>query len=76
MPRCPNCARETMRTEDWACMYCGYPLISRAFKKIEKTYRQIKEERLMGVSQDAEEEAPEAPVKKQEKKPVKPEKSR
>jgi len=46
MPRCPNCFRETMRTTDWACYLCGYPLASPGFKLIEKTYGQIREERL------------------------------
>jgi len=46
MPRCHNCGRETMRTEDWSCQWCGYPIVSGSFKKIEKTYRQLKEERL------------------------------
>ncbi len=41
MPRCPNCGRETERTEDWACRYCGYPLLSRAYRKIAKTYKEI-----------------------------------
>jgi len=46
MSRCHNCGRETLRTEDWACQWCGYPLVSGSFGKIEKTYRQLKEERL------------------------------
>lgn len=46
MSRCHNCGRETLRTEDWACQWCGYPLVSGSFRKIEKTYRQLKEERL------------------------------
>jgi hypothetical protein len=46
MPRCPNCSRETLRTEDWACQWCGYPLSSSSYKKIPKTYKQLKEERL------------------------------
>lgn len=46
MPRCPNCNRETLRTEDWACQWCGYPLLSGFYKKIPKTYKQLKEERL------------------------------
>ncbi|MCK4863659.1 MAG: hypothetical protein KAS25_05140, partial [Dehalococcoidales bacterium] len=45
MPACPNCGRKTMRTEDWACQWCGYPLLSGAYKKIDKTYREIQEER-------------------------------
>jgi len=46
MPKCPNCSRETLRTEDWACQWCGYPLSSSSYKKIPKTYKQLKEERL------------------------------
>jgi hypothetical protein len=45
MPRCPNCGRETLRTEDWACQWCGSPLLSGAFKQIDKTFRQLQEER-------------------------------
>lgn len=43
MPKCPNCGQEAMRTEDWACQWCGYPLTSPAFKKLDKTWRTIKE---------------------------------
>ena len=46
MPECPNCGRETLRTEDWACQWCGYPLLSSSYEMIPKTYRQLKEERL------------------------------
>ena len=46
MPRCPNCYRETMRTKDWACYLCGYPLASPVFKLIDKTYGEIRQERL------------------------------
>ncbi len=46
MAKCPNCGRETLRTEDWACQWCGHPLLYGPFKKIEKTYKQLKEERL------------------------------
>ena len=46
MPRCPNCSRKAARTEDWACQWCGYPLLSRSYKKIPKTYRQLEEEKL------------------------------
>jgi hypothetical protein len=45
MPACHNCGRQTMRTRDWACQWCGYPLLSRAYKKIDKTYKQLQEER-------------------------------
>jgi hypothetical protein len=62
MPRCPNCARETMRTIDWACMWCGYPLMSRAFKKIDKTYKQLQEERRLGLDETESENESESEV--------------
>ena len=46
MPKCPNCGLDTLRTEDWACQWCGYPLLSSVYKMIPKTYRQLKQERL------------------------------
>ncbi len=46
MPNCPNCGRDTQRTEDWACQWCGHPLLSGSYRVIPKTYAQIKEERL------------------------------
>ncbi|MFC2033062.1 hypothetical protein ACFLUB_00870 [Chloroflexota bacterium] len=45
MHNCPNCGRPTYRTEDWACQWCGYPLLSKAYKKIPKTFQQLQEER-------------------------------
>jgi ribosomal protein L37E len=45
MPLCPNCGRATMRTADWVCQWCGYPLLSKSFKKIDKTYKELQEER-------------------------------
>ena len=45
MHNCPNCGRPTHRTEDWACQWCGYPLLSKAYKKIPKTFQQLQEER-------------------------------
>ncbi len=48
MPACPNCGRSTLRTRDWACQWCGYPLLSRAYKKIDKTYKELQEERFPG----------------------------
>ena len=44
MRKCPNCGQTAERTEDWACQWCGYPLLSKSYKKIPKTYRQLKEE--------------------------------
>ena len=46
MPKCPNCGQTTARTGDWACQWCGYPLLSNSYKKIPKTYKQLKEENL------------------------------
>jgi hypothetical protein len=48
MAQCPNCSRQTMRTKDWACRWCGYPLLSGSFKEIPKTFQQLQEE---GLSQ-------------------------
>lgn len=46
MPKCPNCGQSTRRTSDWACQWCGYPLTSKNYRKIDKTYRQLKDERV------------------------------
>ena len=62
MPRCPNCGREAQRTEDWACQWCGHPLLSGAFKRIPKTYRELQEERSLNVSLAPEEEPLPAPA--------------
>ncbi len=53
MARCPNCGRETRRTIDWCCQWCGYPLFSGSYKKIDKTYKELKEERT-GITSDDE----------------------
>lgn len=53
MARCPNCGRETRRTIDWCCQWCGYPLFSGSYKKIDKTYKELKDERT-GISSDDE----------------------
>jgi hypothetical protein len=45
MPSCPNCGRKTLRTLDWACQWCGYPLLSKSYKKIDKTFKELQEER-------------------------------
>jgi hypothetical protein len=63
MPKCPNCGQNTTRTEDWACQWCGYPLTSNSYKKIDKTYRELREERLGEHIEEMEEEAaPPEPV--------------
>ena len=48
MSACPNCGRQTARTEDWACQWCGYPLRSDAFSVIHSTYSQLQADRLAG----------------------------
>ena len=54
MARCPNCGRETRRTIDWCCQWCGYPLFSGSYKKIDKTYKELKDERTGTVSDNGE----------------------
>ncbi len=71
MPKCPNCGRDTRRTEDWACQWCGHPLLSGPFKKIPKTYRQLLEERSLQPRSVPEDE-PEAAAARVELKPSPP----
>ncbi|MBU2534720.1 MAG: hypothetical protein ABIK32_00900 [Chloroflexota bacterium] len=72
MPNCPNCGRETLRTEDWACQWCGHPLLSGAFKTVPKTYRQIQEERGYKPRPVLEDEPEPAPVAEVEAEPAPP----
>ncbi|MBI2980359.1 MAG: hypothetical protein HYY41_06010 [Chloroflexi bacterium] len=79
MPVCPNCGRETARTEDWACQYCGYPLLSKSFKKLPQNYRLLKgkkppeseppEEEEVGVSPPPARTVPIVPVSKARPEP-------
>jgi len=62
MKKCPNCGRPTARTEDWACQWCGYPLLSDSYKKIPKTYKQLKEEKLHEQKPPVREETEPIPV--------------
>jgi len=57
MPKCPNCGQPTARTKDWACQWCGYPLMSGSYKEIPKTYRELKEEGHHKWGQAVEEES-------------------
>ena len=57
MPNCPNCGQPTSRTRDWACQWCGYPLISKSYRPIPKTYRELKEERRLEGRLPVEQEA-------------------
>ena len=77
MSQCPNCGQSTARTEDWACQWCGYPLLSSSYKKIPKTYRELQEERLYGpvVGEEAEasfspKPAPSPPMHMPELEPI------
>lgn len=45
MAACPNCGRRTLRTKDWVCQWCGYPLLYGSYKPIDKTYKELQEER-------------------------------
>jgi hypothetical protein len=45
MANCPNCGLSTMRTKDWACQWCGYPLVSGIYGKTSKTFTELKQER-------------------------------
>ena len=69
MPKCPNCGQKTVRTEDWACQWCGYPLLSQSYKKISKTYKELKEEKLYGQKSPVSEEPEPMPEAKVEPVP-------
>jgi hypothetical protein len=45
MAHCPNCGLSTTRTKDWACQWCGYPLVSGMYSKTSKTFSELKQER-------------------------------
>ena len=46
MNKCPNCDQVTARTSDWACTWCGYPLLSNSYEEIPNTYKELNEQRL------------------------------
>ena len=50
MANCPNCGQATERTQDWACQWCGYPLVSGSFRQMSKTYQEAKAERLQKLA--------------------------
>jgi hypothetical protein len=47
--KCPNCRRQTLITNDWACQWCGYPILSSGHKKINKTYKELQDEKRLGA---------------------------
>jgi hypothetical protein len=64
MAKCPNCGREAARTIDWVCQWCGYPLPEGSFKKIDKSFRELKEESLSPQQASDEVETRQAPEPK------------
>ena len=77
MGKCPNCGRATARTEDWACQWCGYPLLSGFYKKLAKTFKQLKGEaphlQESSAVEETAEQAPEPkpePIQQPEPEPV------
>ncbi|MFC1901104.1 hypothetical protein ACFLYN_05875 [Chloroflexota bacterium] len=73
MARCPNCGRETARTSDWGCQYCGYPLMSGNYKKLDKTYQEIREERMPPPPVMEEEPEPEPELEPEPEPELEPE---
>ena len=72
MAQCPNCGRDTKRTTDWCCQWCGYPLLSGSYKKLDKSYKELKEERLPVQPEPEPESEPESepePEPEPEKQP-------
>jgi hypothetical protein len=59
MAACPNCGRRTLRTKDWVCQWCGYPLLGGGYKPIDKTYRELQEERSPSFRPEEQEPEPE-----------------
>ncbi len=56
MAHCPNCGRQTSRTSDWACQWCGYPLLYGSYPKIPQTFKELQEERHRFVPDESEPE--------------------
>jgi hypothetical protein len=70
MSTCPNCGRQTLRTKDWACQWCGYPLVSKSYKPIDKTFKEFQEERNLDIKSTQPESVPEAvPESQPEERP-------
>ena len=59
-PKCPNCDLPTLRTKDWACQWCGHPLVSESFPQIPQTYQEVRAERMSKLepSETAETDVP------------------
>lgn len=70
MKKCPNCNRATMRTLDWACQWCGYPLLSSSWKVLPKTYWMLKQEERHIYSKNYDPVPKVEPVQQVEEKPA------
>lgn len=68
MPGCPNCGLDTQRTKDWVCQWCGYPLVSNSYKVIDKTYKELQDERKAATGPSATEQLEFVPEYKPEPK--------
>ncbi len=72
MADCPNCGRQTLRTKDWACQWCGYPLVTGTYKVIDRTYKELQEERSLTSKPAGLENKPEPEPEPRTEPPVKP----
>jgi hypothetical protein len=66
---CPNCGRRTQRTKDWVCEWCGYPLLYGNYKQIDKTYKELQEERSSSARSYQSEGEPDADYAEEEEAP-------
>jgi hypothetical protein len=73
MAACPNCGRRTLRTKDWVCQWCGYPLLYGGFKPIDKTYKELQEERASSYQSEEPETEPDIEYEPEPEPEPKPE---
>ena len=53
MKKCPNCGQPTLRTRDWACRWCGYPLLSGSYRETPKKIAMRRAEGCLAVEMEA-----------------------
>lgn len=73
MAGCPNCGWRTQRTKDWVCEWCGYPLLYGNYKQIDKTFKELQEERNPSWKSDQPEPEPEFKLDEEEEPEPEPE---
>ncbi len=61
MRKCPNCGQPASRTRDWACQWCGYPLLANGYREIDKTFEELKAGGLRGQRVPVVEKVEESP---------------